>query len=400
MNDQSTRVCPYPFGPAEALDLHPRYAHLRSHEPISRVLLPFGGPAWLVTRYEDVRLVLGDPRFSRAAAVGRDVPRTRPARPRATSIIAMDPPEHTRVRRLIAKAFTVRKAERWRAHTTEIAEGLARGMADRGSPGDLVGDFAVPLPMEVLLAVMGIAHEDRAALAAAAGVLVSATAHTEAENHQARKDLAGLITAEIRRRRSHRADDLLGDLVAARDSEGGLSEPELIDLAVTLLAVGWETTACEIANFTYTLLTHPHLLDGLRGSRSRIEAAVEELLRYVPLSTAAELARIATEDTEVAGTLIRRGEAVLLAMHSANRDSRAFARPEDVDFTPRGTRHLAFGHGPHRCVGAELARMELQVALGTLLARFPGLALAVPARDVPWRAGSTLRAPSSLLVRW
>ncbi|MFI0481143.1 cytochrome P450 [Actinomadura sp. 9N215] len=410
----------YPFGPPERLDLHPGYSLLRSSEPVSRVRLPFGGEGWLVTRYEDVKTVLADPRFSRAEAAGRDIPRTRPQPAKATSIIAMDPPEHTRVRSLIAKEFTARRAERWRARATRVAHGLLDGIQNRGAPGDLVEQYAQPLSITVLLEVLGVAHHDHPALIAAARTVLATTSHTDGQITAARRELADHMGSLIQERRDRPAgglaagdrpagdrpagdrpaDDLLGGLVAARDAQGRLTEGELIDLAVTLMVVGWETTACQIANFAYVLLSRPAQLDWLRRRLDRIEPAVEELLRFTPMPAAAEFARVATRDVEVGGVLIRRGEAVLFALPSANRDATVFRSPDVLDLARRGEQHLAFGHGPHRCVGAQLARMELQVALSCLLGRFPELRLAVPGQDVPWRIGSALRSPTRLLVRW
>jgi cytochrome P450 len=197
------------------------------------------------------------------------------------------------------------------------------------------------------------------------------------------------------------AEDLLGAMVRARDENNDrLSERELIELAAGLLAAGHETTVTQIPNFVYVLLTNPDRWAQLRDKPELVPAAVEELMRYVPLGTAAAFARYATEDVEVGGVLVRAGEPVLGSIGSANRDDRVFERPDEIDFAREHNPHIGFGHGPHHCVGAQLARLELQVAIGALIRRLPDLRLAVPEGDLPWKNGMLVRGLKELPVTW
>ncbi|MEV6234980.1 cytochrome P450 [Saccharopolyspora shandongensis] len=393
-------VLRYPFEPPPALAIPPQYASLRSTQPVVEVQMPYGGRGWLVTRYEDAKLVFCDPRFSRAAAAGKDVPRMRPKPAKKTSIMAMDPPEHTRLRRLIAPSLTKRRTEQLRAHTKKIAQELVAAMVANGPPCDIVADFAVPLPINVLLKLLGVTTEDTHRLVAAADVVMSSTSHTAEDVTRARQDLAQVINQHIAARRENPTDDLLGTLVSAHEAGERLTDAELLDITTALLVVGWETTTCQIANFVYLLITYPEHMHWLLAHPEAIPKAVEELLRYTPLNNGAEFARVATEDVSLGGVLIRKGDAVLVSIPSANRDEAVFAAPETLKLTRPDNHHLAFGHGPHHCVGANLARMEIQVALKTLIEGIPGLQKAVPDQEVTWRSGSILRAPTSLPVTW
>jgi cytochrome P450 len=209
--------------------------------------------------------------------------------------------------------------------------------------------------------------------------------------------MAGLVA----QRRERDTDDLIGALVRARDEDNDrLSEQELVQLAAGLLAAGHETTVTQIPNFLYVLLTHPDRLAELRAEPALIPSAVEELMRYVPLGTTAAFARYATEDIEVGGVLVRAGEPVLGAIGAANHDEAVFDRPTEVDFHRPANPHLGFGHGAHHCAGAQLARVELQVALDRVITRFPRLALAVPEEELVWKTGLLVRGLRGLPVRW
>ncbi|MBA8825402.1 cytochrome P450 [Saccharopolyspora lacisalsi] len=389
----------YPFSAAEKLRLDPFYAELRKTEPLSRVQLPYGQPAWLATRYEDAKTVLADPRFSRAAAVDNDEPRLRSRRP-AGGILAMDPPEHTRLRKLVAKAFTVRRVERLRPRAQEIADELADGMLESGSPAELVEDFALPLPITVICELLGVPYEDRADFRDWSDAFLSTTKLTEQQVEDYIDRFQNYMAGLIERRRQQPEDDLLSALVEARDEHDKLSEQELVELSVGILVAGHETTASQIPNFVYVLLTHPEQLEQLRQQPERVPEAVEELLRYVPLGVSAAFPRYALEDVELGGVLVRAGEPVVVGVASANRDEEVFSDPERFGLDHEAGPHIGFGHGPHHCLGAQLARMELQVALETLLARLPGLRFAVPEDEVPWKTGMIVRGPLSLPVAW
>ena len=386
------------FGPPGRLEIDPAYEKLRAERPLCRVSLPYGEPAWLATRYEDVKTVLSDPRFSRAAAAARDQPRARPYTGAPGNIMSLDPPEHSRLRRLVAKAFTPRRVERLRPRVQEIADGLVDRMLDAGPPADLVESFALPLPITVICELLGVPVEDRHAFRTWSDAVLSTTRYTPEQvteyTGRLRDYMAGLIAEHRRDPR----DDLLGALVAARDEQDRLSEDELLSLAQAILVAGHETTASQIPNFVYVLLTHPDQLAALREDPGRIPDAVEELMRYVPLGVGAGSARYALEDVELGGVTVRAGEPVVVALASANRDAAVYTRPEELDLGRREASHLGFGHGPHYCLGAQLARMELQVALGTLLRRLPGLRH--HEEDIVWKTGMATQGPERMPVSW
>ena len=401
-----TGTCPvvhdYPFGEAEALDLDPTYARLRAQEPLARVRMPYGEEGWLATRYDDVRTVLSDPRFSRAAVVGADVPRAIPERnERPDAITNIDPPEHGRVRRLVASAFTARRAEALRPRVREIAEELVDGMLAGGAPANLVDAVAMPLPVIVICEMLGVPFDDRPLFRAAADAALSTSKVPVEERRQAMADLQAYIASLVADRRARPegpGDDVLGSLVAARDDDGDrLSEAELVGLGVAILIAGHETTMNMTSNMVLTLLSERSRWESLVADPERVPAAVEEMLRFTPLGRNAGMPRIATEDVELTGGTVHAGEAVLVSTVAANRDPEIFDHPEDLDLAREPGTHVAFGFGPHHCLGASLARMELQTVLTTLVTRVPTLALA---GDVTWRATAVVRGPAELPVTW
>ncbi|WP_069166291.1 cytochrome P450 [Nocardia altamirensis] len=398
----NTEVRQYPFGAPVRLDMHPLYAQLRQEEPVSRVRLPYGGEAWLVTRYQDAKLVLADPRFSRAATVDReDIPRTSPEPSRRNSLLSMDAPEHSRLRKLVAKAFTTRRVEQLRPRAQEIVDEQLAEIESAGPVADLVQGLALPLPVTVICELLGVPTQDQHRFRDFSDTVLTTTAHTRAEIADARTALEAYLAEVVAQRRAEPADDLLGALVAARDNEDRLSEDELVNLGIGLLIAGHETTANQIANFTYVLLAQPDNWALLRDQPDLVPGAVEELLRFVQLGSGGGFARVATEDVALSGGItVRAGESVVVNTQAANRDEAVFDRPEELDLTREHNPHMAFGHGIHHCLGAQLARLELQVALGTLLRRFPELRLAVPAEDVPWKTGLLVRGPKALPVKW
>ncbi|WP_416966786.1 cytochrome P450 [Streptomyces sp. 4F14] len=394
-----SRPATYPFM-AEKLDLSPLYSTLRKEQPLSRVQLPYGEPAWLATRYEDARLVLSDPRFSRNESVHRDEPRMRSFPTPPDALMIMDPPEHARLRRLAAKAFTVKRVEDWRPRIERIAAALADRMLTKGAPADLVTDFALPLPISVISALLGVPFEDREEFHVWAEAFIATTKYTAEEAAGHRESLTAYMAGLIAEHRENPRDDLIGDLVAARDEDDRLSEGELQTMLSGILVGGFETTATQITDFVYVLLTHPEQLAILRADLDRIPQAVEELLRFVPLSIGTAFARYALEDVEVGGVTVRAGEAVTVALHSANRDESVFTYPHRLDLERHEAPHLAFGHGTHHCLGSPLARVELQVALRTLLTRFPGLRFHESEADVVWKSGVLTRGPERLSLSW
>ncbi|WP_455712253.1 cytochrome P450 [Streptomyces flaveolus] len=363
--------------------------------------MPHGGDAWLITRYDDVRAALADPRLSRAAGIGKDVPRSSPLIQQAESLLSMDPPEHTRLRRLAAKAFTVRQVEAVRPRVQAIVDGLVDRLEESGSPADLASGLAWPMGITVICETFGVPEEDRARFRAWTDEMMALTVADPAAIQAARDGLDAYLRGLIARRIAEPGDDLLSRLVTAREGADQLTEAELGIFAVDLLTAGHETTANQTGNFLFTLLSRPRLWDSLVEDPGLVPSAVEELLRYTPLATSvAPFSRIAVEDFEFGGEVIRAGDAVVAQNDSANRDESVFERPEDIDFTRAPNPHLAFGHGAHHCPAAPLARLELNIAIGTLVRRLPGLRLAVPVDEVVWQSNRVMRGVRELPVKW
>ncbi|KWX05158.1 cytochrome P450 [Carbonactinospora thermoautotrophica] len=390
-----------PFSPQFKANPHPTYAALRDHDPVRRVTLPSGLPAWLVTRYEDVKAVLADPRLSKDVRRFPDPGRYLVAADLRETIsrhmLNADPPDHTRLRKLVSKAFTPRRVEALRPRVQQITEELLDRMAPLGRV-DLIDAFAFPLPVTVICELLGVPVEDRDEFRVWSNVIIEGVGAGDRFESAVRamdKYLRELVEAK---RRSP-GDDMLSDLIAAREEGDRLSEGELTSMAFLLLVAGHETTVNLIGNGVYLLLTHPDQLALLRSDPGLLPSAVEEFLRYEGPAETSTL-RFATEPIEIGGVTIPAGEVVLVALASANRDGRRFADADRLDITRGDSQHLAFGHGIHYCLGASLARLEGQVAIGELLARFPDLALAVPPEELAWRPGTLIRGLRELPVTY
>jgi cytochrome P450 len=388
----------FPFDEPRHLEFDPVFARLRREEPLTRVQLRYGEPAWLATRYEDVRVVLGDPRFSRAAAIGRDEPRSR-FYTRGGGFLYADPPEHTRLRRLVSEAFTNKRIERLRPRIQQIADGLADAILAKGPPADLAVDFEL-LPITVIAELLGVPAVDRNDFRVWAEAVVSSTRYTPAEVAEHMGRLREYMADLIAQRRMTPQDDLLGALVTARDREDRLSEGEMLTMAEGLLFGGYETTATQIPKFVFVLLTHPKEMAMLRADLDLLPRAVEELMRFVPLGDGTLFPRYALEDVELGGVTVRAGEPVVVHLGSANRDESVYTNPDELDLQRQEASHLRFGHGPHYCLGAPLARMEIQIALRILLTRFPGLRFACPEEDITWKTGTITRRLERMPVVW
>jgi cytochrome P450 len=390
----------FSFSLPEGLDPQPELAELRRDEPVARVRLPSGDTAWMITRYDDVRTVLADPRFSRAAAAAPSGPRITAGRPSLpSSILAADPPAHTRLRKLVASAFTTRRSKQLRSSIEGLVVELLDTMENGGAPADLVTHLTQPLPLAVICELMGVPDTGREPFHAWADALKSVTAQPAEATTAALADVTAYLGELVAATRADPTDDLLSTLVVARDQHERLSEEELVSFCLVLLLGGYQTTAERLAGMIYTLLCHPDQLDLLRAYPDRVATAVEELLRY-PQFTATGLLRVVTEDLELGGVMLRAGDAVMPIMSSANRDESVFTHADQLDLFRADNPHLTFGHGVHHCLGAQLARIELTEALGALLRRFPGLRLAGPEHPPLWKTGLTIRAPRSLPVCW
>ncbi|MCP3759176.1 cytochrome P450 [Streptomyces sp. TBY4] len=360
--------------------------------------MPYGGEAWLVTRMADVREALADPRLSRVLQAAPDRPRFFPE-PIVEGIGIMDPPEQTRLRRLVAKAFTARRVQEFEPRIQVIVDELLDAIEAKGGPVDLYAEFSWPLPGISICEFMGIPYEDRDRFVPFFDSVVSTTAKTPDEIRQAVMDLHAYFTELIEKRRADPRDDLFTALIRASDEGDRLSEKELIEMSFGLLVAGMETTASQLVNFLYLLFRNPDQLELLRAKPELVPNAIEELLRFVPL-LAVDQPAVAREDLTIGGVLIRAGETVVPSMNAANRDPEVFANPQSIDITREHNPHLAFSHGAHHCVGAQLARLEMQAALRSLVARFPGLRQAVPDEELRWKAGVVLRGVEALPVEW
>ncbi|CAM5680502.1 cytochrome P450 hydroxylase [Streptomyces avidinii] len=388
----------FPFQLSQLFTPPPEFQQLRETCPVARVELPTGDWAWIATQYEDVRAVLNDARLSRAAATRPGAPRLGPASPEPDSIMAMDPPDHTRLRRLLASVFTGRQAERMRAGIVRTTEELLDVMEESGQPADLVPLLARPLPITVICDLLGVPDADREAFRDWTDAALTLAPSAAGAVTDARTRLAEYLAELVEAKRRGPGEDLLSTLVEAQAQEK-LSQNELIAAAATLITAGYHTVANSFANSVVALLRHPEQLDPLRGAEQFPPAAVEELLRWTPGPVSGGTIRIATEEVKVGSVLVKPGEAVIPSTASANRDGAVFPGADELDLTRPENRHIAFGHGIHRCLGAPLARIELQVAFGALLRRFPGLRLAVAEEELVW-GGGMIRGVSSLPVAW
>ncbi|UUV34592.1 cytochrome P450 [Amycolatopsis roodepoortensis] len=380
----------------------PMGAIYADYPPMSRVVFPSGCEGWLVTRYEDVRLIFSDTRFSRNLLAPGAPCLIEPGdfSTGEHSILNMDPPDHTRLRKLTAQAFTVRRIAGLRPRIQEIADTLLRAMIEHGPPVDLVEMFAFPLPTAVMCEILGVPYEGRERFRQWSRVIVTPMAYTPAEVAQARRDGADDMAALVAVKRVTPGEDLLSVLVHARDEDGDrLTEAELIDLATQLLLAGHETTVSLIATGIVLLAGHPDQLAALRSDPNLTEGAVEEIMRFDGPADAS-LLRLALEDVELSAGVVRRGEAVLAHTGAANRDEAAFPGASRFDIRRRNAPQLGFGHGLHFCLGAALARLEGEIAFRTLLDGLPGLDLAVPASAIVWRPPLSIRGPEAVPVTW
>jgi cytochrome P450 len=384
----------YPFNSFTGLELADGYDAARERPGLTRVKLPLGEPAWLVTRYEEAKQVLADRRFSRAEAHRRDAPRALSRIP--GGIVTMDPPELTRIRGLAVKTFTPQRVERLRPHVRRLANELIDLMVDVGAPADLVKDFSLPIPISVICELLGVPARDHERFRRWNDALLATDLPPE-EVQRDLGELAGYFTRLIAGRREEPAEDLISALVEACDADDELSEKDLILLCVALLVAGYEATASQIPNFLHVLLRNPEQFARLRADPALIPDAVEELLRFVPLASSAMFAHYPSEDVEVGETLVRQGEPVLVSIGAANRDAARFAGPEELDLDRNAQGHLAFGYGIHHCVGAPLGRIELQEALHALLTRLPGLR---QAGEIEWKTATFFRGPLTMPVTW
>jgi len=399
-----------PFLPEVHSDPYPAYAQLRELDPVHKGMFP---GVWILTRYADCLLILRDPRFSSDSRkselfelfremVGQQSPGLLEEN-RARSMLFVDPPDHTRLRTLVNKAFTPRVVESLRPHMQDIVDELLTAVLEAGSGTmDVVADLAYPLPIRVICEMLGVPPEDREVfrqwssdLVVSLDPIISVELFERA--NRAAEAFTDYFLGLIRDRRAHPRSDLLSGLIQAEDEGRSLTEDELISTCILLLVAGHETTVNLIGNGVLSLLRHPQEMGQLRAEPSLIRTAVEELLRYdAPVQLTG---RTVLEDMEIGGRPIDKGHQVVAVLGAANRDPAQFPDPDRLDLGRNDNRHLAFGSGIHFCLGAPLARAEGQVAIATLLRRVPRIELATE-EELEWRETVTLRGLKSLPVRF
>ncbi|MGP3943174.1 cytochrome P450 family protein [Streptomyces sp. 6N106] len=402
-----------------ATDPYPAYAWLREHAPVHRTTLPSGVDAWLVTRYADARKALADPRLSKnpqrhSAAAHAKGKVGIPGEQRAdlmTHLLNIDPPDHTRLRRLVSKAFTPRRVAAFTPRVQTLTDQLIDAFEERGE-ADLIHEFAFPLPIYAICDLLGVPREDQDDFRDWAGAMIRHGGGPRGGVARAVKRIRAYLGELIHRKRlelverreEEDGEDLISGLIRASDHGEHLTENEAAAMAFILLFAGFETTVNLIGNGVYALLRHPEQRAVMQraleeGDERLLAAGVEELLRYDgPVEIATW--RFATEPLTLAGQRIAEGEPVLVVLAAADRDPERFAEPDLLDLTRRDNQHLGYGHGIHYCLGAPLARLEAQTAIATLLRRLPGLRLAADPEDLRWRGGLIMRGLRTLPVTW
>lgn len=401
MPDQPETVR-FPF-PSSAVpyDPAPEMQEALAKCPVARVTLPDDSQAWLALGFRETREVMADPRYSRALAYTSDRELHGVELSAAGSILALDPPEHTRQRRLAAGAFTARRMEALRPEVTRIVDDLIDDLLAGPRPADLAHAFSLMLPSSVICLLLGVPVTDTGRFHEWSNALFGDWDRSPEEMAGAYASLAGYMSGLIAGKREKPGDDVISVLVAARDSGGPLNEDELVNFCVGLLAAGHETTANMISLSVMVLEDNPGELARLRQDPELIPSAVEELLRYVVLDSNGTdwMSRITREEVCLGGVTIPAGEAIFPAFNYANRDPAVFDDPDRLDLGRDSRNHLAFGVGAHHCIGAQLARMELQEAFRGLL-RLPGLRMAVPLSALEFRPGQVITSVRELPVTW
>jgi cytochrome P450 len=387
-------------------DPFPLFACLRVSDPVYRTTLPDKTPVWLLTRYDDVAALLRDERFTknRRSALTKEqlrkLPWTPPMfRPLERNMLDLDPPDHTRLRSIVHKAFTPALVEQMRSRTHAIADESLDRVVSLGEM-DLIRDFALPLPMTIITDILGVPAKDHDKFHRWSQAVVSLTSPTPTLRviPSVWKFLR-YLRQFFKQRRRNPQDDLVSALIKAEEAGDKLNEDELLAMVFLLLIAGHETTVNLIGNGTLALIENPEAMRKLQNEPSLVKPAVEELLRYTsPVFTTSE--RYAREDAMIHGVTIPRGEMTLGVIGSANRDETVFEDPNELQITREPNRHLSFGQGIHFCLGAPLARMEAQIAFTTLLRRLPDLRLTNPSHSLRWRPSIFLRGLASLPVKF
>jgi len=382
----------------------PLYEQLRTQGPIHHVRLPAGLRGWLITDYTVAKQVLADPTIRKDVhQIRRIIDTTHPGvhamgSDMAEHMLNTDPPDHIRLRRLVAKAFTPRSVAALVPRIEQIADELIAAIPTHTGPVDLLSAFAFPLPITVICELLGIPATDRDQFRAWTNTILFAGTDSRETVLTAAANMNTYLRDLITDRRAHPGDDMLSGLASATDTDGNLTDTEVVSMTFLLLVAGHETTVNLIGNTMLTLLQDPERFAGLRAHPDQIPAALEEHLRHLGPVHIATL-RFTTEPVTLGDTTIGPDELVFVSLAAANRDPHRFARPELVDYDRDNPGHLAFGHGIHVCLGAPLARAEGTIALTRLLAHYPHMTLATDPATLAWRTSSLIRGLDALPVQ-
>lgn len=400
MTESAPEAFPFRLVPAD-LGTPSRLYQRRGERPLDKIRLPSGDLAYLVLAYDEVELVLKDRRFSRdfrypgaPRMVAEDDLSTNP-----DAIVNLDPPEHTRLRRTVQGSFRPGHAAAWQPIVERIVGELLDGIVAAGPPADLVAGYASLLPIRVMCELLDVPAGDQQDLIGWTGIFFSTSAVSAPQRIQAGMSFLAYVRGLVARRRSVPGAGLADSLIAACDVEGALSDAELYQMISALFIGGQENTSAILARGIFTLLRNPGWYQALGSDPGLVAGAVEEILRFEVASEGAFL-RVATQDVELPSGVIPKGSAVQVSIPAANRDGARFADPDSFDIRRSSNPHVTFGAGAHFCVGAPLARLELQVALGAITGRLPGLRLAIKPEDVRYAQETLVRALLSLPVTW
>ncbi|RJQ66497.1 cytochrome P450 [Pseudonocardiaceae bacterium YIM PH 21723] len=385
------RECP--FRPA------PEYARRIREERVGPVTTANGSRVWLIAGYAESRAVLFDPRFSRDAAAKARAS-VGGTQPEPGSLLSRDGLDHVRLRRAVAPEFTFRRIQQRRPDIERLTEHFLDEMTAKGNSADLIAEFARPLPAAVVCELIGIPIEERSRFELASDIVFGVVRRKPAEVAQARMVLFDFVREIAEEKKARPDQSMFSRLLAKQDVLGQCTEEELVNFGYSLLVMGHQATAQHLAVGALNLLRHPRQLARLRAEPDLMPAAVEELLRHSAHADGA-LIRVATEDLELGGVQIKEGDLVLPSVVAANRDVTVYADPDELNIERVSPApHLTMGYGDHLCLGAHLARMEIEVALSRLLERLPGLRLAVPVEELVWWDGWTRSTLRELPITW
>ncbi|MEU4051108.1 cytochrome P450 [Streptomyces olivaceus] len=399
MSEAAPPVRPWPAADLPGSDFDPVLTELMREGPLTRISLPNGeGWAWLVTRHDDVRFVTNDPRFGREAVMDRQVTRLAPHFiPARGAVGFLDPPDHTRLRRSVAAAFTARGVERVREQSREMLDELVDTLLAAGPPADLTEAVLSPFPIAVICELMGVPASDRQAMHTWTQLILSSS-HGAEVSERAKQQMSTYFSDLVGLRADSTGEDVTS-LLGAAVGRGDITMAEAVGLAV-LLQIGGEAVTNNSGQMFHLLLSRPELAERLRSEPEIRSRAIDELLRWIPHRNAVGLSRIALEDVGIRGVRVRAGDAVYVSYLAANRDPEVFPDPDTVDFDRSPNPHVSFGFGPHYCPGGMLARLESELLVDAVLDRVPGLKLAVAPEDVPFKKGALIRGPEALPVTW